>query len=1101
MKTKKIWPKCNGCRSHNQFGNSGIRMRSFMGISLIVILWMLSMPKMIIAQTTENVTISGHVYNNHDNSPIEGAAIKVLATNSGVLTDARGDFSMVIGKGQTIVITAVSFKKIERIIGDSLQLSIGMDAEEGSLNDVVVVGYGTQKKIDLTGAVSQISGEALSNRPMPNVARGLEGLIPNLNIVMTDGKPTRSPSYNVRGTTSIGSGGDALVLIDGVPGDPSLLNPNDIESVTVLKDAASAAIYGARGAYGVVLFTTKSPKEGKVQVNFNTNYTINQKTVTPKIVNDGYEWTKDFADGYNAWYDYKSQPATINGILPYTPQYLDSLKARSLDPSLPKVTVDPATGKYLYYGSTDWYKELYRNSMPAVEEALSVSGSGKNADFLLSGRYYSQGGIFNYNPDKFKSYNLRLKGNIYLAPWFTLSDNLDFNSYNYFYPVVNGGSPVWRYMDVSSVPMAVMFNPDGTLTPSSYQGVGDMWTGNNKQTTKQTYVRNTASFSADVIKNELNIKGDFTYAYTNNNMDAQYYPVSYSEGPGRIGASSVNKLNKATSISQYYAANLYSQFDKKFGDHSITLLAGANIEDSHFDTSFMQRDGLLDPSLPNFNLLDGVNYALAGGGYEWAIAGFFFRGNYDYKGKYLLEVNGRYDGSSKFPSYSRYGLFPSVSAGWNISKEPFMNFSNGVLDNLKIRASVGSLGNGQLKNPYQFVPLMAVSQSTAIAVNGAFPTYTSMPAVLPSGLTWETATTYDGGIDLSMFKGRLTSTFDVYRRNTTDMFTVSQPLPGVFGAAVPRGNFASLKTIGWDLNINWQDKVSESVSYSLGFILSDSKAWITKYNNPNGIIPYGANKNTYYEGERLGEIWGFQNDGYYTEASLAAPHPDQSYIVVSNSNIYLPGDIRFKDLNGDNVINIGQGTLKDHGDLKVIGNSQPRYNFSFNGSVSWKSLSISAFFQGVAEQDWWPGTEAGLFWGQYNRPYESIPADMMKNVWTQENPNAYFPRYRGYVALQGTRELALPQVNYLQNAAYIRLKNVNLTWTMPKTLIQHLHLTNMQLYFTGQNLFTYTPMHKHAGNFDPEVIYGSDPEVNAGSGNGYAYPMLKSYTVGANITF
>ncbi|HTE23041.1 SusC/RagA family TonB-linked outer membrane protein [Flavitalea sp.] len=1024
-------------------------------------------------------------------------------------TDSSGAFTFVTltaGDSYSFSFTHVGYQK--KVLGgytfkggDMIRLLVKLAVNDNSLDEIVVVGYGSQKKVNLTGAVTQVSGKVLSDRPMPNISRGLQGLIPNLNIVMTDGKPTRSPGYNIRGITSIGTGGEALVLIDGVAGDPNLLNPNDVETVTVLKDAASAAIYGARGSFGVVLITTKNPNKGKVQVNFNSSYTINQKTVNPKLVNDGYEWTKNFGDSYNAWYDYKSLPATINGIIPYTPAYLDSLKARSADPSLPKVTIDPATGRYIYYGSTDWYNELYRKSAPAFDNALTVSGSNTNSDFLISGRYYKQGGVFRYNTDEFNRYNLRMKGNIKLTPWFTLSNNIDFNAYKYFYPIVNGGSPVWRYMDVSAVPMAVMFNPDGTLTPSSYQSVGDMYTGNNNQITKQMYFRNTLSFSADIIKNVLNLKGDFTYAYTNNTMDEKLYPVSYSAGPGIEGANTNNRLTKTTDITNYYATNIYAEAKKDFGNHSIKLLGGMNIEVSQNDSTLVQRDGILDPSLPNINLLNGQNYILSGDGNEWSIAGLFFRGNYSYKNKYLVEVNGRYDGSSKFPSYSRFGFFPSVSAGWLVSREPFMNFSDNWLDNLKLRVSVGSLGNGQIA-PYRFISLMNVTQGRSIALNGAYPTYVRNPSVLPDNLTWETSTTVDGGIDIGMLKNRLNVSFDYYQRYTTNMFTPSQPLPSTFGATVPYGNYSDLKTSGWELSVNWHDNINENLGYSLGLVLSDYKAYITKYNNPNGVLPYGGNAGTYYEGQRLGEIWGFETEGLYTQEDLDKPHPNQtSYISVSNSNIPLPGDIKFRDLNGDDSINIGKGTLADHGDLKIIGNSLPRYNFGVNLGMNWKSLSFSAFVQGIGYRDWWPGIEAGPFWGQYNRPYESIPADMMKNVWTPENPDAYFPRYRGYVALSGTRELAVKQTRYLQNAAYLRLKNVNLTWALPQKWVRLLKLTNARVYVTGQNILTFTPMHKYAANFDPEVIDGSDPEVNANAGNGYAYPMLKSYSVGVNLTF
>jgi len=1029
-------------------------------------------------------------------------------STTGTTTNAKGVFivhGLTAGTAYSLTFTHIGYAS-KTIRGFAVReneknsLLVQMKEASTSLDEFVIVGYGSQKKVDLTGAVTQVNGEVLADRPMPNISRGLQGVIPNLNITMTDGKPIRSPSYNVRGVTSI-NGGSALVLIDGVSGDPSLLNPNDIETITVLKDAASAAIYGARGSFGVVLITTKNPKKGKVLVNFNSSYTINQKTVDPQIVTDGYQWTQDFVNAYSAWYDYKSAPATINGIIPYTPAYMDSLKARSTNPSLPKVTVDPATGRYLYYGSTNWFHELYRDNAPAFDNALSISGSNQNAGFFISGRAYNQQGVFRYSQDNFTRYNLRMKGDINITPWLTVSDNLDFNTYKYFYPVVNGMSPIWRYMDVSAVPMAVMFNPDGTLTPSSYLSAGDFYTGNNSTVTKQLYIRNTVSFKADIIKNVLNLKGDFTYAYTNSTIDGKYYPVTYSAGPGIYGSNSNNFLTKSTGASNYYATNLYAEAKKNFGGHSVKLLGGMNIEDSRYDSAYMQRDGVLDPSLPNFNLLNGQNYVVSGGGNEWTIAGFFFRGNYAFKDKYLLEVNGRYDGTSKFPTNSQFGFFPSVSVGWVVSKESFMDRTSNWLNSLKLRASAGSLGNGQIP-PYKFIPTLAVAQANNIVLNGAYPTYTRMPNVLPAGLTWETSTTYDGGVDLSVLKNRLSASFDYYRRNTTGMFTPSQPLPAVFGAPVPNGNFSDLKTMGWELSLNWHDNINDDLGYSVGVVLSDYKAYITKYNNPSGIIPYGSNSNVFYKGQRYGEIWGFVTDGLYTQDDLNKTHPDQtSYISVSNSNIPLPGDIKFKDLNGDGAINIGKGTLADHGDLKVIGNALPRYAYGVNLGMNWKGLLLSVFIQGIGHRDWWPGTEAGAFWGQYNRPYESVPAYMMKNVWSVDNPNAYFPRYRGYVALSGTRELAVTQTRYLQNAAYVRLKNINLGWNLPKRWAGMAKMTSARVYVTGQNILTFTPMHKWAKNFDPEVIDGSDPEVTANAGNGYAYPMLKSYSVGLNLSF
>lgn len=989
--------------------------------------------------------------------------------------------------------------------GQVISLSIRLTRVNQALDEVVVVGYGTEKRGDLTGAVTQVSGAVLDDRPSPNVSRGLEGVIPNLNINMTDGKPIRNPTYNVRGMTTIGAGGtaSALVLIDGVSGDPSLLNPNDIESITVLKDAASAAIYGARGAYGVVLITTKNPRKGKTYLNFNTSYSINQKTVDPKIVNDGYQWANDYINAYNAWYDYKTPPSTVNGMFPNTPANLDSLQARETNPNLPKVTIDPSTGKYLYYGSTDWFGQLYRNNMPSSDNSLSVSGSNSNSDFYLSGRLYNQGGIFRYHPDNFTRYNLRLKGDVNLASWFTLSDNMDFNTYNYSYPVDNNMVPVWRNMDASTNPLAVMFNPDGSLTPYSYSSVGDLYTGNNSTLTKQLYLRNTVAFNADIVKNLVNLKGDFTYAYTNNVESGIYRPITYTQGPGMTATTSVNELTQATGATNYYATNLYAEAHKNFGRHAVKLLAGLNVEDYRFDSTYIQRDGIINPSQPNINLLDGTNYILTGGGNEWTIMGLFFRANYAYKDKYLVEINGRYDGSSKFPSYSRFGFFPSISAGWVISKESFMDNTKGWLDNLKLRASVGSLGNGQI-NPYLFNPVMTVQQSTGISVNGAYPTYTSAPNVLPTGLTWEKSTTVDGGLDLTVLKNHLNLYFDLYNRYSSGLFTQGQPLPATFGASVPNGNNADLRTTGWEFAPTWQSQISKDFSFKIGLALSDNTSVITKFYNPTGILPYPYNQTTpvtYYKGMHPGEIWGFVTQGLFQSQAEITNHANQSYFVVSNSNVLMPGDIEFADINKLGTINNGQGTLSNHGDLKVIGNSTARYLFGLTLSATWRRWSIAGFFQGIGHENWWPGIEAGDFWGQYNRPYESVPAYMMQNVWSANNPNAYFPRYRGYVALSGTRELAVVQTRYLQNAAYIRLKNLNLSYLLPENVATRIKMKSARIYFTGQNVFTLSPMHKYARNFDPEVITGSDPEVNAGEGNGYSYPMLKTFTLGINTTF
>lgn len=980
--------------------------------------------------------------------------------------------------------------------GATLSLVVRMKEKQNDLSQVVVVGYGTQKKVNLTGAVDQVGSEYFDDRPMPNASRGLQGVIPNLNIKMVDGKPTRSPTYNVRGTTSIGSGGSALILIDGVPGDPNMINPNDIESISVLKDASSAAIYGARGSFGVVLITTKTPRKDKFQINYSGNYSINERTTTPDLVSDGYTWAKNFDEAFASWNDYISHPQTINTQLPFSLPYLDSLKARSENPNLPEITIDPATGRYTYYSSTDWFKLLYKDRVPSMEHSLSLSGGSDKVNFMISGRYYHQDGVFRYNTDDFDRYNLRLKGSVKVTDWLTLNSNTDFSSYNYTYPLTSlgGVNAVWRLMAVTAFPVSPLLNPDGTMTIVGAYSIGDFYYGKSKSEEKQNFIRNTVGFNASIIKNKLNFKGDFSYMYTNTQEERKFFPVPYSIKPGEIINGGPNNLSNRTRNDNYYVANLYADYSQKLGNHNFKVLGGWNLEMRRIKDQFVQRDGLLVDNLPDFNLATGQNYRLTGGGNEWATVGLFYRVNYDYKGKYLVEFNGRYDGSSKFPESQRFGFFPSASAGWRISEENFMETSRSWLDDLKIRASYGSLGNGNI-DPYTFLETIGASSSGTI-LNGQFANYLQKPLVVPDGLTWETATTFDLGIDMAFLRRRLGVTVDWYRRNTTGMITGGQPLPAVFGAAIPKGNFADLRTSGWEVSVNWQDQIPmrKPITYGIRVTLADNISYITDFNNPNMLL------STYYKGQRLGDIWGFETLGFFTSAEDIQKHADQSYIVVSNLNKPLPGDLKFLDRNGDNKVNNGKNTVNDPGDLAVIGNAAIRFPYGITGNIEWNNISLTAFFQGVGKRDWYPSTEAAYFWGQSNRVYSFLPTFNL-NRWTEENPSqdAYFPRYRGYTALSGTRELAVKQTRYMQDASYIRLKNLTIGYSIPRATLQRLGLASVRVYFTGQNLWTYSPMYKITKNFDPEVIEGSDLEINAGQGDGFSYPMQKSWTIGLNI--
>jgi TonB-linked SusC/RagA family outer membrane protein len=1050
--------------------------------------------------------ISGKVVD-ENGAPLPGASIRIVELNIVVQSNPNGIYSFDVAPGlytltgSFVSYTSATQTKVEVKSGQTTALNITLNAETGTLNEVLVVGYGTQKRENLTGAVTQVTSKVLENRSVSNLAQGLQGVIPNLNLNIADGRPTQSPSFNVRGTTSIGQGGSALVLIDGIEGDPGRINPNDIASVTVLKDAASAAIYGARAAFGVVLITTKNPAKERTSINYSITQSIKAPTTVPDYVTDGYTFASMFNEGWSAWNDYSQTPQNINKTVKFSPAYLEELKRRSLDPSLPKVEVN-ANGEYVYYDNTDWYKELYKDNLSATEQNISLSGGSGKTDFYVSGRSFNQAGLFRYNSDDYQMYNLRAKGSIQLYPWLKIYNNADYSASKYHTPVnVGEGGGIWRNIADEGHNVAPMFNPDGTLSYSAAYTVGDLWYGKNGIDQNNKVFRNTTGFSTSFFEDKFRIKGDFTFQNTDNDQSRRRVPVPYSRKPGVIEYVGLNyndlqQLNRST---QYMVTNVYGEYEPKISeDHYIKILAGYNYEQSTYKRLEAVRNGLIFEDATDINLALGQSIQTSGGYEQWAILGGFYRLNYAFKDRYLVELNGRYDGSSKFPNDQRYAFFPSFSAGWRLSKEPFWKVNPNVITDLKIRASYGSLGNGNI-NSYAFQEKFGITQS-GLVLNGVRPQQTSQPGVIPEGLTWETSTTQNIGLDIAFLKNRLNFSGDAYIRKTTDMFTVGMTLPAVFGTGVPKGNYADLKTTGWEANLTWNDRFDvggSPLNYTVRLTLADYTAKILKYNNPDQRL------SDYYAGQTVGEIWGFVTDGFFTSEADVANSPSQILYKSSNTSKSLPGDIKFKDINGDGVINNGDNTVGNPGDRQVIGNSTPRYTYGISLGADWKGFFFSTFFQGVGSMDWYPGSENGTFWGQYNRPYNKIPASQIGNIWTPENTNAYFPRYRGYIAQNGSGTLAQAQTRYLQNVAYIRLKNLQLGYNVPQTFVKKAGLSNVRVFLSGENLWSYSPLYKITKDLDIENIGRSDALLtgDSNSGNGNNYPILKTFSLGLSATF
>ncbi|MCU0362444.1 MAG: TonB-dependent receptor [Bacteroidales bacterium] len=1056
------------------------------------------------ATYAQKITITGTVTDSQG-AGLPGATVQVRGTNQGALTGTDGKYSIEVTSADvTLVFSFVGYTPKEMAAQGQTVVNVILSEDVKGLEEVVVVGYGTQKKLNLTAAVDQVTSERLENRPVANVTQGLQGVMPNLNIRVLDGKPIQAPSYNIRGTTSIGQGGSALVLIDGVEGDPSLLNPNDIASVSILKDAASASIYGARGAFGVVLITTKNPTKGRTSVTVSSNFAVKQPIGVPDFVTDGYTYARMFSEAFVNGDG--SFPQNVNKTQKFSQAYLDAFRAK-VESGQPynEVEIDPATGEYVYFASTDYYDALYKDNTLASDNNVTITGSGDKTTFLLSGRYMTQNGLFTWNTDDYSMVNFRAKGSIQVTPWLIIDNNTDYSQMNYHNPLnVGEGSGIWRNIGDEGHPTLPLFNPDGTITMSSVYTVGDFWYGKNGIDTKRGVFKNTTGFTSQFFNNTFRIKGDFTFRSTQNNSETKRVQVPYSNKPGTVAyvGTTTNDLAVDQRETQYIATNLYSEYENTFGgSHYVKVLLGYNYEQSTYNRLATQRNGVIYEDATDMNLALGQSI-VTGGGYEkWVILGGFSRINYAFKDRYLLELNARYDGSSKFPADQRFAFFPSVSGGWRLSKESFWNVSPKIISDIKLRASYGSLGNGNI-NSYVYQEQFSISQASYI-LNGVRPQRTNNPSVLPDGITWETSTTTDIGLDFAMLSDRLRFVGDYYIRNTTDMYTIGLTLPQVFGATPPKGNYADLQTKGWELTLTWRDKFnvgSKPLNYSFRFTLADNKAEITRYNNPDKLL------SDYYEGQTIGEIWGYTTEGFFIDQADVDSHAKQSpQMRASPTNLWFAGDIKLKDMNGDGFVNIGTNRVSDPGDRSIIGNSAAHYNYSATFEADWNNIFFSAFFQGVGKQQWYPSVESESFWGQYNRPYNNVPIWHLGNMWTPENINAYLPRTMSRAASNNTsRELGVVQTKYLQNIAYLRLKNLQLGYNLPKQWVSKIGASDLRVYVSGENIWTWSPLYDIVGkgHIDVENTGPSDQVFTSGNaGDGYNYPMLSSFSFGLNVTF
>lgn len=1043
--------------------------------------------------TQQDGVCKGVVKDNQGETVI-GASVVVKGSTNGTITGLDGDFTLDnVKRGDVIQISYIGYVSQE-VVWQGTPLNITLKEDSQTLEEVVVVGFGSQKKANLTGSVSQVKmDDVLGERPVTNVKNALQGSMPGL-MVSGGASPGEAKSFNIRGTVSI-NGMNPLVLIDNVEGDIDLLNPEDIESVTVLKDAASSAIYGARAAAGVILITTKKAKKGeKFNLNYNANFGFQTSINSPKQASlDEYLRAYQAAGFSETYY-------AGNGSVSKWREYLAGYKENpAAYPTVGDGIYIGEDGAPYYLNDKDVYKAFQETSFMQTHN-LTANGGTEKLRYRLSAGLTKEDGPLIESKDTYMRKNISSFISADITDW--LTQEADFR-----YTVADRSEPMGSGDGIYCM-NHISFYPSGMMPGSVNTSVGKdlpLITPENQIRYNNPYLTdtdNTRIYLRTILRpiKGLELVGEYTY--DRKNWQKSYYAKKWEYTTEQLGSNNSvtsDYLFKSEDHEDYNALNLYGTYNFSIKeDHMFKVMAGFNQERKQNSWISVQTHNMIAPSAPSFTSATGKiipqnSYS------DYAIRGAFYRINYNYKDRYLFEANGRYDGSSKFPKDDRFGFFPSFSVGWNIARESWMEKTLDYVSDLKLRASWGQIGNQNIGNYGYYSTMQPVGNSNYWLKDGEFITYISTPGLVSNSFTWETVETLDIGFDASMFNSRLQVTFDWYQRTTRDMLIAGIQLPAVVGTSAPMRNAADMRTRGWEIAVNWRDQIGDW-KYNVGFNLYDYKSKITKYsNNEDKLL-----SQNYYEGKTLGEIWGYVSDGFYTIDDFDGPGTWQLKDGVASLDGYnpRPGDEKFVNLNDDrgtNEINSGLNTVDSPGDQKVIGNSTPRYNFGVNLGVSYKGFSLSAILQGTAKRDVWIGGMSlfpfggsakayyPVFYNQtdYWEPMGSCDGQYTENdreYWVAKNPDASL--YRLYSNMQNHGSNQRASTKYLQNGAYMRLKNITLAYTFPKALISKVSLNALKVFVSAENLATISSLPK---GYDPERL-------------SWGYPFYRTLSFGLNVT-
>jgi TonB-linked SusC/RagA family outer membrane protein len=1079
------------------------------------------------------------------NQPIIGATVKVAGTSVGTITDVNGFYSLSVASKGKLLFSFMGYKPAEEAIGDRSVINVTLGESNVQLNDVVVVGYGTQRKANLTGAVATVDTKVLDSRPITDVSRGLEGVTSGLTITAPTGDLGVNPSIMLRGSVgSLGNGastsgaGTPLVLIDGVE-VPSLMmiNPNDIATISVLKDAASCAVYGARATWGVILITTKQGRKNQpTTVDYSFNMSENTPTITMKEADA--PTTASFLLAVNQRAN-PTNPADANGGFVYAnaatiqtmKQWLTSYGNKNLGDNIVRGRdYDIIGGKFYGYRTYDPTDLYLRRYTPMSQHNISISGGGEKTSYNISGAYLDQSGQLKVNPDSYKRYNLNANVNSSINEWLDVKLNTALSNSTLTTPfnLMNTAS---RYNSFYYMYRWSSFSPYGYIDGQPVKDGVDAVSQANDNTTGSTLSRITISATAKISK-ELTFDADYTYS----NEDTQatvrggdFYalntwgtpdPTTPSGFDYGIVSSNTNYIENDFMYQRTRAFNGYFTFNKKIKLNNIKIIAGVNTEDFIQDGFVAKKANLILNSQADLALATGTQtVGPIGSGYltssptQWSTAGAFGRINYSYNDKYLAEFDMRYDGSSLFPATNRWAIFPSGSLGWRFTEEKFMKPVTNILTSGKLRASYGVLGNQDVA-PNSFISTLTPYYGTSVNtggslwyVNGANQTFTGTPSTVSSSLTWEKVATADFGVDLQLFND-LGITYDWYQRVTSNMITAGTPVPLTFGTTAAYQNFGSLTTDGWELQLNYRHIFNNGLTVNLSAGLSDYIQTITKW-------VYSTSYTGYRVGQRIGNVYGYKFDRFFTiddfqrDATGAILVSNGQYVLKpgiatqSQLGTFGPGDVKYKDLNGDGALTAGAGTVSDHGDMTLLGNSTPRDQYNFTIGASWKGFDFNMFFQGVGREKNWigssatiPGYDTGnsptLLTTQTSYWYTPNVTDPTKsNYFVSQVNDPQYPRPQN----SGTANVGNFEISdkYMQNFAYLRCKNLSIGYSLPKSTISKAYMQKVRFYVSIDNLFTFdhltAPVDPETGSVGDAIAYGR------------SYPFSKNYSIGLQVTY